>query len=160
MNYPTKFDIKLDQPWEAYSAPPADPLGELTHLEMGLWQFCYEHNHRVLIQIGEEERFVFLDYDFSLILPEFPNIIHELSSGRNSELDFSESYFYIKFEASNNKVKCSLNDFGSKVKTQKFEFAQSQILEVLKLFLDEIVRLVVAGGYIQSEAAREFLAAQ
>ncbi len=113
MKYPTKFDIKLEEPWSAYSGPPEDPLGELTHIEMGLWRFCYECNHRVLIQIGSERKFVFLDYDFSLLLPELPGIISELTICKNIELDFPESYFYIKFQVVDNKINCSLNDFGS-----------------------------------------------
>lgn len=53
MNNPQRFDIRLENPFfENHSAPPEDPLGELSDFEMGLRRFCFECNQQVSIKIG------------------------------------------------------------------------------------------------------------
>ena len=65
--------------FDKYSAPPEDPLGELSYFEMGIRRFCFERKHKVSIQIGNERIFVFLDPDICMILDRLPQQVSELA---------------------------------------------------------------------------------
>lgn len=158
MNDLTEFEIQLESPWKNYSNPPEDPLNELTPLELGMWRFCYENNRRVSIQFGKKKEFVFLENDFSIVLPELPVIITNLLRGISTELDFAESHFYIKFEIAGDKINGSIVKSGVQPEEWKYEFDRFQIIKVLKRFLIEIVCMAVDGNYISPEEANEFLA--
>jgi hypothetical protein len=69
MNSRQKFNFKLaDRFLENYAEPPEDPLEELSHFEMGWRRFCFEFDHKVLIEIGDEKIDAFLDLDISMMI--------------------------------------------------------------------------------------------
>lgn len=157
-NYP-KFDISLKEPnLERYADPPDDPLGELTEFENGIRLFCYECDRLVLIQVGDEERRVFLDPDICMILEELPKQIVDLSQGRTIEITFAESCRTIlKLVPNNNTIDCNLRNFGYSTEQKNFQLNKSQVLEVLTSFVEEIISKAVAGGYIKASEGEEFL---
>lgn len=158
MNHAQKFTLQLEEPWTWEGlAPPDDPLGELSDFEMGLRRFCFECNHKILIEFGEEKRYVFLDPDIILILDSLPILVSELSVGKKIEIDFPESYMYIKFVPVGSKIRCILNKFGSDPKQQNFELDKTQVLGVLRRFLDELIEKAVVGDYIRPKDKDEFL---
>jgi hypothetical protein len=97
MNSSKKFNFKLSERFlENYAEPPEDPLGELSHFEMGWRCFCFEFDHKVLIEIGDEKIEVFLDLDICMMIENnFPQEIAKLSQGKPIEIDFGESWFTI-----------------------------------------------------------------
>ncbi|MEG4329894.1 hypothetical protein, partial [Microcoleus sp. herbarium5] len=92
MNSIQKFNFKLAERFlENYADPPEDPLGELTHFEMGWRCFCFEYNHKVFIEIGDAQKEVFLDPDICMMIDNyFPKEIAKLSQGKPIEIDFGE----------------------------------------------------------------------
>lgn len=50
------FNFKLSERFlENYADPPEDPLGELSHFEMGWRLFCFERDRKVLLEIDDEK---------------------------------------------------------------------------------------------------------
>ena len=83
MNDIKKFKIQLEKPWAWEGLIlPEDALGELSDFERGLRRLCFECNHRVLIEIGDEKFDVFLDPDIILVLDNLPKQIIALSRGK------------------------------------------------------------------------------
>jgi hypothetical protein len=168
VNAPAKFNIRLEEHClENYAAPPEDPLGELSHFEIELRRFCFECNRQVSIEIGEERIIVFLDPDICMILEDgLPEQVSELSQGKKIEIDFVESCCLIaELVPCVNAISCTLKEFGySSPKhftlnyTKKhIELDKTQVLGVLRRFLDEVMQLAVDGGYITQEEKDEFL---
>jgi len=163
MNVAKKFNIQLEKHWEwDEPTPPEDPLGELSEFEMGLRRFCFEFNHRVSIEIGDEkldEKLdVFLDPDIILILDSLPEKILKLSRGGKIHLELPESYSEIEFMPVGSEIYCTLRQFGQVVKGKHLLLGRAQVLGVLKRFLNELVRLAVDGSYISPKQGHEFLA--
>ena len=159
MNNYQSFDIRLEEPlFDKYSAPPEDPLGELSDFEMGIRRFCFERKHKVSIQIGNERIFVFLDPDICMILDRLPQQVSELAQDKRVEIIFAENCFLlIDFLPLKHKFICILKEFGYSFKSKQFELNKSQVLRVLKRFLYEVVQLAMDGGYIKPEDKDEFL---
>lgn len=168
MNNITKFHICLEENClENYANPPEDLLGELSHFEMGLRSFCFECNRKVSIEIGEERIIVFLDPDICMILRDgLPEQVSELSQGKKIEIEFVESCcLIIELVPFVNEITCTLKEFGYSstkhftldYKKKHFELDKTQVLEVLRRFLDEVMQLAVDGGYITQEEKDEFL---
>lgn len=168
MNAPAKFNIRLKEPClENYAAPPEDPLGELSHFERGIRRFCFECNRQVSIEIGKERITIFLDPDICMILEDrLPEQVSELSQGKKIEIEFVESCcLIIELVPCVNQINCTLKEFGdsspkhfTRDSTKKhFELDKTQVLGVLRRFLDEVMQLAVDGGYITPEEKDEFL---
>ena len=154
-----KFKIQLEKPWAWEGlVPPQDVLGELPDFERGLRRLCFECNHRVLIEIGDEKFDVFLDPDIILILDNLPQQILELSRGKRIQIEFPESYREITFMPDDDEIRCTSSQFGQVVRHEHFLLERTQVLEVLGGFLDEIVCLALDGGYINPEQGHQFLA--
>ncbi len=146
MNHNHKFTLQLEEPWTWEDlAPPEDPLGELSDFEMGLRRFCFECNHKVLIEFRDERKYVFLAPDIILILESLPKQISELLEGKTIDIDFPESYMYIEFIPDGDKICCTLTKFGSNLKQKHFELHQTQVLGELRNFLDEIIEIELKG---------------
>ena len=158
MNHTQNFTLQLEEPWTWEGlAPPDDPLGELSDFEIGLRRFCFECNSKILIELGDERRYVFLDPDIVIILDSLPKQVSELSAGKNIEIDFPESYMYIEFVPVESKIRCTLTKFGYNPKQKHFELDKTQVLAVLRCFLDELMEKAVVGGYIRPSDKDEFL---
>lgn len=159
MNNPQEFDIRLEKPFfEKHSAPPEDPLGELSHFEMGLRRFCFECNHQVSIKIGNERILVFLDPDICMILDTIPEQISKLARNNKTQLIFAETCCVtIQLLPLNNKIICILKKFGYSAKSKQFELDKTQVLGVLRRFIDEVIQLAVDRGYIKPQEKDEFL---
>ena len=154
-----KFKIQLEKPWAWEGLmPPEDTLGELSDLEQGLRRLCFEYNHRVLIEIGDEKFDVFLDPDIILILDNLPKQLIALSRGKKIQIELPESYREIAFIPDGDQIRCTASQFGQVVRHEHFLLEQTQVLEVLGGFLDEIVCLALDGGYISPEQGHQFLA--
>ena len=135
-----KFKIQLEKPWVWEGlTPPKDTLGELSDFERRLRRLCFECNHRVLIEIGDEKFDVFLDPDIILILEDLPQKISELSLGKKIQIEFPESYREIAFMPAGGEIYCTLSQFGQMVQREHFLLERTQVLEVLGCFLDEVV---------------------
>ncbi|MEG4205769.1 hypothetical protein QUA20_17790 [Microcoleus sp. Pol7_A1] len=159
MNSSQKFNFKLAEPFlENYAEPPEDPLGELSHFEMGWRRFCFECDHKVLIEIGEEKIEVFLDLDISMMIEDnFPQEIAKLSQGQKISIDFPESWFMIRLLPRDDRISCTLRKFGTSCWEKHFEFDRTHVLDVLRGFLQEVMQLAVDKGYITLEEKEEFI---
>lgn len=159
MNSSQKFNFKLAERFlENYAEPPEDPLGELSHFEMGWRRFCFEFDHKVLIEIGEEKIEVFLDLDISLMIEDnFPQEIAKLSQGQKMSIDFPESWFTIRLLPRDDRISCTLRKFGTSCWEKHFEFDRTHVLDVLRGFLQEVMQLAVDKGYITLEEKEEFI---
>ncbi len=159
MNDIKKFKIQLEKPWiwEGLTTPQ-DTLGELSDFERRLRRLCFECNHRVLIEVGDEKFDVFLDPDIILILEDLPQQISELSRGKKIQIEFPESYREIAFMPASGEIHCISSRFGQVVEREHFLLERTQMLEMLGCFLDEVVCLALDGGYITPEQGHEFLA--
>ena len=160
MNNLAKFDICLEQPClENYADPPEDPLGELSHFEMGLRRFCFECNRQVSIKIGEERIIVFLDPDICMLLEDrLPEQVSKLSQDKKIEIEVVESCcLIIELVPCVNQINCTLKKFGYSSTKKYFELDKTQVLGVFRRFLDEIMQLAVDGDYITSDEKDEFL---
>ncbi|WP_373536558.1 hypothetical protein [Microcoleus sp.] len=160
MNSSQKFNFKLAQRFlENYADPPEDPLGELTHFEMAIRRFCFEYDHTVSIEIGDERIQVFLDPDICMILDDnLPEQIRKLSQGKPIEIDFAESCtLTIKLVPTDDRIICTLSKFGTSGWEKHFEFDRAQVLDALRGFLAEVMQLAVDKGYITAEEKDEFI---
>jgi hypothetical protein len=159
MNSSQKFNFKLAERFlENYEDPPEDPLGELTHFEMGWRRFCFEFDHKVLIEIGDEKIEVFLDLDISMMIENnFPQEIAKLSQGQKISIDFPESWFMIRLLPREARISCTLRKFGNSCWEKHFEFDRTHVLDVLRGFLQEVMQLAVDKGYITLEEKEEFI---
>jgi len=159
MNSSQKFNFKLAERFlENYAEPPEDPLGELSHFEMGWRLFCFECDHKVLIEIGEEKIEVFLDLDISMMIEDnFPQEIAKLSQGQKISIDFPESWFMIRLLPTDDRISCTLRKFGTSCWEKHFEFDRTHVLDVLRGFLQEVMQLAVDKGYITLEEKDEFI---
>jgi hypothetical protein len=153
-----RFNIQLEKPWVWEGlAPHEDLLGELSECEMGLRRFCFECNHRVSIEIGDEKLDIFLDPDIILTLDGLPQKVLELSYGQKIQIAFPESYSEIELIPVGGEISCTLSKFGHMAKSKRSLLERSQVLGVLRCFLNELVRLAADGGYISPEQGAQFL---
>ncbi|MEG3836094.1 hypothetical protein QUA46_16690 [Microcoleus sp. MON2_D6] len=159
MNSSPKFNFKLAERFlENYAEPPEDPLGELSHFEMGWRRFCFECDHKVLIEIGDEKIEAFLDLDISMMIENnFPQEIAKLSQGQKISIDFPESWFMIRLLPTDDRISCTLRKFGTSCWEKHFEFDRTQVLNTLRGFLQEVMQLAVDKGYITLEEKEEFI---
>jgi hypothetical protein len=152
------FNIKLDERRESeLDSRPEDRLDEFSPFEMGLRLFCFEQNHRVLIEIGNEKRYVSLYPDICSVIEELPEQIANLSRGETVEIIFSEVMRSIDFAPIDEKVVCTLRTFGYSQDAKSFECSLTQVTEALSNFVNELIQSAVTGGYISREDADQFL---
>ncbi|NJM62299.1 MAG: hypothetical protein HC849_22210 [Oscillatoriales cyanobacterium RU_3_3] len=153
------FNFKLSERFlENYADPPEDPLGELSHFEMGWRLFCFERDRKVLLEIDDEKIQLFLDLDICLTIENnFPQEIAKLSQGEKIEIDFPESWLMIRLLPQNNKIVCTLTKFGTSYWEKQFEFDRPQVLDALRNFLEEVMQLAVDEGYITLSEKEEFI---
>ncbi|MDY6803318.1 MAG: hypothetical protein SXA11_05860 [Cyanobacteriota bacterium] len=158
MNNTQKFELQLEELWiwEGLE-PPDDPLGELTELENSLRLFCYECNHKVAMKIGEEREELYLDPDIILILDELPEQMQALSFGKKIQIDFPESWMMMKFVPEGDIISCTLREFGNYCITKEFQLDKAQVLETFESFLEELMEMAIANGYITYEQKNQFL---
>jgi len=159
MNSSQKFNFKLAERFlENWADPPEDPLGELSHFEMGWRSFCFEYNHKVLIEIGDAQKEVFLDPDICMMIDNyFPKEIAKLSQGKPIEIDFGESWFTIMLLPIDNKINCTWIKFGTSCWEKQFECDRTQVLDTLRGFLAQVMQLAVDKGFITAEEKEEFI---
>ena len=160
MNNSQKFNFQLGERFlENYADPPEDPLGELTHFEMAIRRFCFEYDHKVSIEIGDERIQVFLDPDICMILDDnLPEQIRKLSQGKPIEIDFAESCtLTIKLVPTDDRISCTLRKFGTSCWEKHFELDRTHVLDVLRGFLEEVMQLAVDKGYITAQEKEEFI---
>ena len=159
MNSSQKFNFQLAERFlEDWADPPEDPLGELSHFEMGWRCFCFEYDHKVLIEIGDEKIQLFLDIDICLMIEDnFPQEIYKLSQGQKIAIDFPESWLMIRLLPIDDRISCTLTKFGTSGWEKVFEFDRTQVLNTLRGFLQEVMQLAVDKGYITLEEKEEFI---
>jgi hypothetical protein len=158
MNNTQKFELQLEEPWVWEGLePPDDPLGELTELENSLRLFCYECNHKVAMNIGNESRELFLDPDIILILDELPEQMQELSLGKKVDIDFPESWLILKLIPDGDRVRGILRKFGKSCTIKEFQLDKAQVLEAFESFLEELMEMAKANGYITHEQKNQLL---
>ena len=159
MNKIDQFKIRLAEGnLEKFAEQPDDPLGELSDWELGLRRFCYEYDHKVIVEVGETRFNVFLDPDICMLLEDrFPEQIGELERGKTIRLDFAESYHItIIFTPVEDKVNCLLREFYDSHEVY-YVLNKQQVLDELKLFLTELMEIAVNMGYISLEDKEEFI---
>jgi hypothetical protein len=158
MNNIQKFELLLEEPWMWEGLePPEDPLGELTEFENSLQMFCYKCNHKVALKVGEERKELFLDPDIILALDELPEQMRELSLGKKIEIDFPESWLILKFIPDRDRLNCILHKFGNSCIIKEFQVDKTQVLETFESFLEELMQMAIAKGYITLEQKNVFL---
>jgi len=153
-----KFELLIKEPWVCEDLdPPEDPLGELTELENSLQMFCYECNHRIVLKIGEEKEELFLDPDIILDLQYLPEQMRALSLGKRVDIDFPESWLMMKFMPEGELINCTLREFGNSCTTKEFQLDKAQVLEAFDSFLEELMEMAIARGYITHEQKNQVL---
>ncbi|NES80095.1 MAG: hypothetical protein F6K10_00435 [Moorea sp. SIO2B7] len=160
MNSNYRFEISLkERNLENLAPPHDDPLGELSAFELGIRKFCYEYDYKVLVKVGNEEYFVFLDPDICMILEDnLPQLIANLVIGKAIELDFVESHWIvIKFVPIGNDIECYLREFGYSTDEILVMLNKQQVLDELRRFLTELMELAFNLGYISLEDKNEFI---
>jgi hypothetical protein len=154
------FKIRLAEGnLENFVDPPDDPLGELSDFELGLRMFCYEYDHKVIVEIGETKFNVFLEPDICMLLEDrFCENIAKLEQGKTILLEFAESCcLIIKFVPIGKEIKCYLREFGYSNNERLVMLNKQQVLEELRRFLTELMELAVNLGYISLEDKDEFI---
>jgi hypothetical protein len=152
------FNIRLDEPSASEPASrPEDPLGEFSSFEMGLKLACFERNHSVLMEIGNEKKYVYLYPDICSVIDTLPEEISNLSRGETVQFIFSEVGMLIHFAPGSENVVCTLRTFGYSQDAKSFECESKQVVEALSRFLNELLQLAVTGGYISQEESEQFL---
>ena len=160
MNKVEQFKIRLaERNLENLADPPDDPLGELSQFELGLRMFCYEYDHKVIVEIGETKFNVFLDPDICMILEDrFPQQIGELEQDKTIRLDFVEScWLIIKFVPFGNEIKCYLREVGYSTEERLVMLNKQQVVGELRQFLTELMDMAVNWGYVSLEDKEEFI---
>jgi hypothetical protein len=160
MNSNYQFEIRLkERNLENLAPAPEDTLGELSAFELGIRKFCYEYDHKVLVRVGNEEYFVFLDPDICMILEDnLPELIADLETGKAIELEFAEScWLIIKFVPVDKEIKCSLREFGYSTEERLVMLNKQQVLDELKRFLTDLMELAVNQSYISLEDKNKFI---
>jgi len=154
-----KFLLRLEEPFfENYSEPPEDPLGELSEFELGIRRFCFECNHKVSLEIGDEAITVFLDPDICMILEEMPSQVAELSKGKEMEILFAESCsILINLKPLAHEISGAFQNWGYSDNRKYFKLDKSQVVGALKDFIDEVMQMAVDKGYITPEQKQEFM---
>ncbi len=163
MDSQDRFSIAIGEPIVQEgdeAAEPQDPLGELTHLEMGLWLYCYWNNCRIVITIGDCSFVIELNPDVSIVLDEFQSAIAHLSSGQDAKLSFYELSTSIYFAPEAEDVRCVLERDGYVFEHGEFRLILAQVVDQLKDFLSGIVNSAADGGYITVTEARLFLSGE
>jgi hypothetical protein len=138
---------------ESYGRPD-DPLDELTPLELGLRQFCYDQNHRVSIRVGDQQFDVLLFPDISLLICWLPRKLENLAHGATIELEFPESMFNLELSSANGHTICTVHWFGPDCK--QFSLDLHSTVEALHQFLTGVLGAAISSGYITAEDAAEF----
>jgi len=152
------FNIQLEQPCSSDNyLPPDDPLGELSHFEIGLRRFCYERNHRVIIDTCDRRIELCLHPDLSLLIQRLPEKILNLSRGNEVILELSESWMDIKFSPANGKLIGTLQSFGDAPNVESCELHASEVIDSLKRFVQDVIQSAVAGDYVTEDDAMKFL---
>lgn len=160
MNNIEQFKIRLaERILENFVDPPDDPLGELSPFELGLRMFCYEYDHKVIVEIGKTKFNVFLEPDICMLLEDrFPEQIGELEQGKTIRLEFAEScWLIIKFVPIGKEIKCYLREFGYSTDERIVMLNKQQVLDELRRFLTELMELAVNLGYISLEDKNDFI---
>ncbi|OUL37189.1 hypothetical protein BV372_03320 [Nostoc sp. T09] len=158
MNSTQNFSLELAEICnENWFLPPEDPLEELSHSEMGVRRFCFEHNRQVILEIGDKKQELFLDPDFILILEELPQKISRLVRDKKIEISFPESWLTIYIEpVDSSTLKCTWREYGESIAEEEFALDKYQVIKILKVFLDQILTKSVQGGYITSTEKDKF----
>lgn len=159
MNNIEQFKIRLaERNLENFASPPDDPLGELSAFALGLRKFCYEYDHKVIVEIGEIKFNVFLDPDICILLEDrFCENIADLAKGKTIHLDFVESHWImIKLIPVAKEVQCYLREFGNSDE-KLFMLDKQQVLDELRGFLTHLMELIVSLNYISLEDKNEFI---
>ena len=157
-----KFDIQIGKPVDENinkqidAEPPNDPLNEFDEFEMGLKLFCYEQNHYVILELGNQ-RINDLVFHRSVISPlgsGIEKVIAKLESGRKGSVTFGETVYgrskWLELTPKKDKIICELDD---SVYTLKY----SKCIQKLKTFFIEVLKMAIAQGYIDlKEAEKEF----
>ena len=159
MNSNHRFDFKLaERFFENHVDPPEDPLGELSHFEMGWRCFCFEYDQKVLIEIGDEKIQLSLDIDICLMVEDnFPQEISKLSQGQKIAIDFPESWLMIRLLPIEDRIICTLTKFGTSGWEKQFECDRTHVLNTLRGFLQEVMQLAVDKDYITLFEKEEFI---
>jgi hypothetical protein len=160
MNNIEQFKIRLaERNLEKFVDPPDDPLGELSDFELGLRMFCYEYDHKVIVEIGETKFNVFLEPDICMLLEDrFPEQIGELEQGKIIRLEFAESCcLMIKFVPISDEIQCYLREFSYSTEERIVMLNKQQVLDELRRFLTELMELAVNLGFISLEDKNEFI---
>jgi hypothetical protein len=112
-----------------------------------------------LIEIGDEKIKVFLDIDICMLLEDrLPEQISKLSQGKPIEIEFAEScWLTIKLIPIDNKIDCTLIEFGTLCWEKQFECDRTQVLNALTGFLTEVMQPAVDQGFITAEEKEEFV---
>ncbi len=161
MTKTAKFNLKFSQGQkiirENWFSPPENPLGELSHLEMGLRRFCFERNRKLFLEIGNIRKELFLDPDIILILDELPEKYYHLLIGRKIDLSFPESGITIYLEPMDIwTINCIFQEYGDSNTHKNFVLQRSQVLAVIQFFLYQIINEAINNGYIKEVDEKEF----
>jgi len=132
-------------------------LNGLTHLEAGLWRYCYDNSRRVVIAIGDTSFIIETNPDVSVVLDELPRIVSCLSSGQDTALSFYELGKTLYFTPRNGRVTCVLQCDGEVPNYREFTLLPTQVLDQIDSLLHSIVQGAVDGGYITVAEAQVFL---
>lgn len=153
-----QFNIQIQEKIkDDFYLPPEDELNEFSAFEMGLKRFCFEHNRRILIELGDEKIQLHLYHDILDALEEGWSMkMSKLSAGSKVIIDFNDFILRITPTLDENLAACEFTTFGTG-KHNYCTLSLSQLSDKMRIFTDEILGMAVREGYINSEDIAEYL---
>jgi hypothetical protein len=136
---------------------PEDELDEFSEFEMSLKLFCFEHNHSVLIELGDQKIQLHLYHDIlDALEQQWCSKILELSAGSKASIIFNDFSLKITPIIEQNLAACEFKTFGTE-KDHCCTVYLSDILETMHTFIDEVLGMAVKEGYINEEDIAQHL---
>lgn len=156
-----KFSLRIGKPVEEnikkrIDDPPDDPLGEYNEFEMGLQRFCYEQNHYVILEVGDQ-KVNNLAFHRSVISPlgyGVEKVIAQIESGQKGYVSFDDTVFgdgvSLGLTPQGNQMICELNK-------RTYKLDRSECIQNLKTFFTRVLKMAIEQGYVKArEAEKEF----
>lgn len=148
------FAVKILNRRIVTTQAPSDPLGELTPLEMGLWQFCFAHNRPVLLVVGQVEEEMELLTDFSLLLPyDLPNAVGDFQHGKAAEMHFAEAQLRLRLYPQGTATRAVIESYGYRRYSHELILSTTDVVQTWRTFLEHLFSQAVDGGYITGSDA-------
>jgi hypothetical protein len=152
------FRIDLKEHCKSTSDPPGEPPeDDPGDVDMYLWRYCYDHNRRVVVQVGSMTLETKLDPDIRMMLLGLPQTIREIEAGEPDVVYFNEAGSEVAFTPEGDRMLCRVHLWGATADEPQFACDRAQVIGELWQFVEGLARQGVDQGYLTEQQAYEFL---